>query len=265
MDAKLKEIIKNSGNNLHLAIANLLESKDWEVDLNSYYYDDTADKPREIDIIAKKEIEVIDFNQPIDRFMAFLFIECKYFTNEIAFRMWPTKKENKAQAIILQNINKEEVMQNSFGSIHHYGKLTNVGKIYDTHKDTDNAVFSAITQTVKSLSFFKDRFSKKAIYYPIVIYAGIPGIYKVESENFEELDKLEPTDLTVDINYTYKQFGSNTLSITEFFVDFVHQNRFDKFLGQVEQELSALKNYFLYRHMWEQRQVNKNDDHGETI
>ncbi len=131
MKEDLKEILKKSGNNLHIDVVDLLETMEWEVDLSSYYYDDTANKPREIDIIAQRTIEIFDvFEKVIDRFKIFLFIECKYFKNEVAFRMRKNNDEESKEAIILEGLDKKNLLdsQNLFKN-HHYRQSMFIGKL----------------------------------------------------------------------------------------------------------------------------------------
>ena len=75
MNKELQEVIKKSGNNLHFDVVDFLEDKEWEVGLNSYYYDDTNSKPREIDIVANKCINtLIGTSEPKHRFFVYLLL-----------------------------------------------------------------------------------------------------------------------------------------------------------------------------------------------
>lgn len=56
MEAELKTRIKESGNNLHLDVADFLKRKGWLVDISPYYCDEFTDRPREVDIIATRRI-----------------------------------------------------------------------------------------------------------------------------------------------------------------------------------------------------------------
>jgi hypothetical protein len=64
MDQRLKDAIEHSGNSLHLEVVELLENEGWDPELAVYYCDDITDKPREIDIIATKEIPFLESNSP---------------------------------------------------------------------------------------------------------------------------------------------------------------------------------------------------------
>ncbi len=274
MKPELKKAIQESGNNLHLEIAEFLEKSNWEVDLSSYYCDDTTDKPREIDIIAKKEISVFEGKCPEDyRFWVYLFIECKCFKNEIAFRICQNDLESSQSAIISKgfNFNMKEIFNKTN---HHYLRVDKIAKLYDTYKDkegekserekTEEKVFQAITQPVKSLLFFRDNredkngiSEKRILYYPMVIYRSIPGgitgFYHIEQAKTtnEYLDKLKPTkNLIFGLKYSYPRkilgLAGTSFKIENFCVDFIHQKEFGEYLEMIEkQEVSSVKNHLL--------------------
>ena len=95
-----------------------------------------------------------------------------------------------------------------------------VGKLYDTAAD----LFTAITQPVKSLTFFRDQVTRKGLYYPIVVYSGISGIYHLNSD-MTSLSGLSPQNYSVfELNYSYRNLSSSAkaLQTENFFVEFVH-------------------------------------------
>lgn len=56
MEKTLKKAIEESGNRLHLRVADLLTKGGWTVQLSPYYVDELTTAPREIDIIASRRI-----------------------------------------------------------------------------------------------------------------------------------------------------------------------------------------------------------------
>ncbi len=245
MDIKLENIIKNSGNNLHLEIAQYLEQSGWRVDLSSYYYDDTTNKPREIDIVARKHIEITDIrgSQVVDAFEVCLFIECKYFKNEIAFRLHQNSNGENTKGIIVEGFNKDELMyQTGLENSHHYLNVEKVAKLYDAQSDEQNDIFNAITQPIKSLVFFKDREPKKGFYYPVVVYSGINGIYPVEQADLANLQGLQQLkNIIFGVNYSYRSTASGALENQYFCVDFVHKGDFQRFLQFVDSEMGTVR------------------------
>lgn len=258
MTQDLKDLLEKSGNNLHLEVADILESKGWDIDLSSYYYDDTENKPREIDIIATRNEGVGseakgESGKPIDKFDISLYIECKYFTKDIAFRMLPIGGLEQAAALHLNELNKEELVdflnREADYLKNHYFDTKSVGKLHDTEIET--TVFNALTQPIKSLVFSKDgedHIKLNKIYVPIVVYSGIDGIYPIQGS--QDLDKLQPLQhLPYGLNYAYRNVHTGFLKREYFIVDFVHKDIFNKFLThRVQNDIGGIRRYLGTKH-----------------
>lgn len=226
-----------------MRVINRLEHLEWDVEISAYYYDDTTNKPRECDIIAQKEIQVKPIGPVVDKFKVFLFIECKHFKGEVAFRMHQSHPEAKAMkdiksAIIIYDINKEKALKNIN---HHYLWQKNIAKLYDS-VDEEKNIFNAITQSVKSLTFFKERQPEKGLYYPVVVYSGIDGIYPIDSTDLSLLQTLTPEKyLILGLNYSYRSVVSGFLETQYFLIDFVHESEFINYLQTISRDADALK------------------------
>jgi len=255
MRKDFKKIIEESGNNLHIDTVDLLERMQWDVDLSSYYYDDTANKPREIDIIAQKNVEVIDDPEKgvISQFKLFLFIECKYFKNEVAFWMRPNREGEAKEAMIIEAIRSVDewdkkliLEEEGLFREHHYLREGFIGKLYDSKNE--KPIFDALTQPIKSLTFFKERRAEKGIYYPIVVYSGIEGIYAIKRKG-ADLDKLEPKkELIFGLNYSYRSVVDNKLKTNHFYIDFIHQGGLGDFVEEIIRgESSELQKYLFWK------------------
>lgn len=267
MNPKLKEAIKNSGNNLHLKVAEFLESLDWDTDISAYYCDDITEKPREIDIIASKDIPFVDDGNKIPekayRFSIYLLVECKNFKNEIAFRMRKNNLQDSKSAIMtsITDAEKEELLEKTnLDKNHHYLIKNKVAKLYDTFGAKNSDVFDAIIQPIKSLIFFENRMPEikeyrpnKALFYPIVVYEGIPGFYLIEKSinTDKELDKLKEADnnLIFGLNYSYSETlfnvsGKRFIPKRPFCVDFIHFDKFGEFLKIIDSEINEIRGYF---------------------
>lgn len=245
MNQKLKETIQKSGNNLHMRVVEFFENQKWEVDLSSYYYDDTTAKPREIDIIASKQFDVSDHGgNRVGSFEVSLFVECKYFKNDIAFRMHQAKKEDMREAMIFNGFNKTEVL-NAPNAHHHYLDELRIAKLYDTAQDEQNQIFDAITKPAKALIFFKERKQIRGIFYPIVVYEGISGFYLLNRESeIKELDNLKPSQYAIfGFNYSYKSLG-NELKKQYLCVEFISLKELEKYLKLIStKEIATLQQY----------------------
>jgi hypothetical protein len=240
-EERLEDILKVSGNNLHLRVAMVLKNSGWEVDLSSYYYDDTTEKPREIDIIAYKNTKVTTPLPMRDTtFRTSLFIDCKHFKEEIGFRMQPAVSGRKAMKAVGLN-SSSGASEDRLYEHHHYAEEKSVGKLYDTVADSH--LFTAITQPVKSLTFFRHQITRRGLYYPIVVYSGISGIYQLNSD-MTSLSGLSPKNYSVfELNYSYRNLSSpaKTLHTETFFVEFVHEDEFPNLLRWLEQDVANFK------------------------
>ncbi|MDO8593205.1 MAG: hypothetical protein Q7R92_05625 [bacterium] len=231
MEKNLEKIIEKSGNNLHIKVVELLESLKWDVELSSYYYDDTTGKPREIDIVAKKRV---DINFSGNNFFIFLFIECKYFKNEIAFRLHRNDKDKSKKAIILNSIYQDGIFTRT-NSVHHYLVRDKISKLYDSSGNSD--VFLAFTQAAKSLLFFKYAQGIRGIYYPLVVYGGVSGIYEIENVN--DLNNKQSVKHSIfGFDYWYRWREENAFTSQYFCVDFLH---FDVLKDFIEKTLETEK------------------------
>ncbi len=251
MEKKLKEAIKNSGNNLHLEVAGFLGGSGWDVDLSSYYCDDITDKPREIDIVAKKKIDIDGEN---DSFFVYLFLECKYLKNEGAFRMNLNSDQSAVSAIILNGLNKDEILRESeWKKSHHYLKAEYIAKLFDfSDNETQRAVFDGVTQPIKALLSFRRKMPPKYVCYPVVVYRGIDGFYLInKAQNTDaELDVLQKKNyLIFGVKYSFKTLSSpiSLFSEADFYVDFIHQDILKDYLGCVEDEIAELKRYLCFQ------------------
>ena len=75
----VQKIIEKSGNSFHSRVVKLLRDEKWTVLVSPYYSDNFTDKPREIDVIAERNLDVSDFIRDwLGTLNVRLFIECKY-------------------------------------------------------------------------------------------------------------------------------------------------------------------------------------------
>jgi len=287
MKSELKETIKNSGNNLHLEIVETLKDKGWDIDISAYYCDDITNKPREIDIVAKKRIPIFkDKNPEIIKkynFPIFLFLECKNFQNQIAFRVVDSLFDISKSAINSQtkNFNIEQILnETELKNKHHYLVNKKVAKLYDVpykslkkkkiDERLDGQIFESITQPIKSLIFFtREGDISKGVFYPVVIYRGIPGFYIIEKgkNTDRNLDKLKPVkNLIFGLKYSYREIIGGVAGAfyrtSNFLIDFVHQNEFEKFLQSIEEnEITEIKKYLLDAgNKWKEENSTRSDE-----
>lgn len=253
MNPNLKKAIRESGNNLHLKVVDILKAKNIkDINLSCYYYDDAMLKPREIDIIAKHTCRSFESQQFDSRaiFDINLFIECKHFKEEISFRPFPATPTECQNAILIKPFflldaskaipaimadTKGHVFENSgLKDSHHHSKIANVGRLNDTCQSQEENLFKGITQPVKSF-IFNESSLNQGLSYLIVVYEGINGIYEIKEQDYGEdyLDGLTPEKIsTLGIKYSYRDSFGNMQENSDFFIDFVHIDEFNSYLEQ---------------------------------
>lgn len=267
MEQELKNAIRESGNNLHLEVAKFLKDLGWSVDISPYYCDDFTDKPREVDIIATRKIQILIGAQPEDTknwFNVVLFIECKNFTKNINFRVFDND-EGMSKEILCRcacNLQIGNILKNStLLNNHHYLTESNTAKLYEFEKESksrneqNDDIFKAMTQSVKSFLFFKEKKSgdvRGSINYPLIIYDKIDGIHAMYKNDTEDsyLDSLKKEKRAIFyLRYSYPKttFGVPGIQYPteDFYIDFVHKDELSKFLEDIEKnEIEKIKEFF---------------------
>lgn len=239
MTEQVKKIIEGSGNNLHFEVVEILERNNWEVEISPYYVDDLSGKPREVDIIARREIGLDDFTTPtahqtmkLPVFWAILCIECKHLKDPVVF--WMHKNSKYKNALASYNLDLEELLRNAEEEFHYKSFGSKVAKLYDTTKDQENNIFNAITQPIKSLLWYQQQTSLKGIYYPIFIYDGQDKLHIKDGDARE--------DIIIHLNYVYKMFPMARSKSKDFYVDILHKTMFEDFLNKkLEPEILSVK------------------------
>jgi len=262
---EFQELIEKSGHNLHLEVAELLRSTGWEVEISPYYYDEIANKPREIDIIAKKLIKVRDNpdipSEPdIDRYKINLFIECKYLDGEIVFWSDETSSDKIKEAInnsILElNINSDDFRENHHYLKHSWRKITKLFETKQKEKGSNqDIIFSAFTQAIKALICFRDQKREIGIYYPMVVYEtkGKNALFSKEKPvGYDLIDNF-----LLEINYTHKKLTEPILKTETFLVDFINKDDLDLFLRNDLQEEIREINEILRFKSYSKKRSNK--------
>lgn len=264
----MEKFLKNSSNKLHFRIKSEIENLGWSVSISPYFYDDTTEKPREIDIVAYKKFPINDVyeNQKrISDIHTFLFIECKWFPNNIYFWVENYKKEEVRASILIDGLDKEKIFKESnLLNEHHYFVDKKNAKLWDVSGDHQNKlIFDAITKSVKTLIFeqeYKKDYDKKYVfYYPVVVYGGLNNFYLIENENQiikeETFNAVE--DLIFYLNYSYKR-KDGSFKPQGFCVDIINEKNIQKFIKKVEREADIVSDYLSLEREISRSTLNKN-------
>lgn len=261
---KILKIIKNSGNDFHLKVVGIFENinldldneQQWVVEVSPYYNDPTADKPREIDIIAERIFEDKAFRGNSEKLKVRLFIECKYINKPVVF--WFREKnftiaENLAKDNDILNrednlyLKNESVIPNV---IHHYIKDNEIVKLFSGEKDI---FYTAINQALNALIFFDEhRDSTNVMNYPIIVVNSFDNLYRrVDSDNgYVGIDK----NFQIEVYYSYKNVSKE--NVTKYFlIDVVSLDNLNEFLDQLEKnDITILKKKLVFDQTFRKRQ-----------
>jgi hypothetical protein len=249
----IDEAIAESGNNLHIRVIDYLKKDGWEVSVSTYYRDDIQDVPREIDIIAVKSemIQALDVFDQGNRkkFTTVLVIECKYFADDVAFRMFPNDKSKVNDALLWDGfINKQDIFRPD-GIKHHYNDAEFIAVLYDTIKSEHNkSIFDAITQPIKALTFLLDSQAIKSdaiVYYPVVVYGTKNKVYTLEGSDLN--NKKETEQFLFGLNYAYQNRSNGRSGNKFYYIDFLHENKLSKYIEDLKKETQPIKDDIVYK------------------
>ena len=173
-----------------------MREKNWTVLISPYYNDNITDKPREIDIIAEKEFDVMEplFRKYLGTLLVRLFIECKYIHKEIAF-WFDNKDEESAIKRIMKDTSLKHPDENVFIKEHHYYTSKEVAKLSasDSDKSPDKEIiYKALNQSLNAMVYYKSSPSAilakrsgralRIVNYPLILCNSFDKLYRVNSE-----------------------------------------------------------------------------------
>jgi hypothetical protein len=256
----IKNIISHSGNSFHFKVLNYLEKKKWKMLISPYYSDNITNKPREIDLIAKKmfSLNTPPFRTSCDNAIVTLFFECKYITQKTVF-WFHGKDEEKAKELITKDFPECKNLSTTLD--HHYlsNQNSKAAKLFadERKKSSENeAFYKALNQSLNALIYYRGQgaISNRpqlgsesrtiSAYYPVIICNSFDNLYKVDLSVSDSPSKIEG-DFQLEINYGY--LDTTGKSINEFFlIDIVSFQQIDEYLGKIESDLNVF-NDFLQR------------------
>jgi hypothetical protein len=241
-DDKIKNLIEKSGNTFHFRVLEDLQSNGWDVIVSPYYSDSFTNKPREIDIIAKKNIKSsLPFIERNKLITINLFIECKYIDIETVF-WFHEKNKRKTNDLICRDYWNCRGLDTA--SHHHYLSSDNryVAKLFESlkGKNQDQETFyKAISQSLNSLIYFRDTQNDLnedqkgsgilyEIKYPVILCNSFEKLYMVDQQNSNSYNKINQI-FQLEVNYAY--------------IDQTGRGRSEYFLIDVV-SFDLIKNYF---------------------
>jgi hypothetical protein len=238
--SEVENIIAKSGHNLHEWTVNYLMDEDYRVEISPYYVDAHTDKPREVDIVARKRMRVF---QKTDEHAVnlVLAIDCKYLKQPTVFWAFPNEKNHSALKVTGANL--EELFGNAGeGSFIYFGAepIARLFQSGDRSSDepTTDPIYKACSQAISGAIFAREHSKGPSIIYPVVIVDGPGGLF------FAENPYKEIASLIVHIDYSYySDRDTSKKAVREpFYVLIVRKERVESLKNLLEKEANALRN-----------------------
>ncbi len=238
---KILEIISKSGNDLHQDVVDLFRMNEWEVKSSPYYNDPATNKPREIDIIAKKKISMREWAGDDSRDISVqLYIECKHISGNNVIWFEP-KNISAAEQLAKNNTILHAVEHVGLYSSdrpsrpHHYIEENDVAKRWDKEGHTDG-LYDAMNGSLNGLIFFKENShlspERYIVNYPVIVVDSYTNLYRRDVSHASGYTAItESFQIEVDYSYTDKDKVSKT---AYFLIDVVEKAGLKKFITKLE-------------------------------
>ncbi|MFA5996952.1 MAG: hypothetical protein WC791_00525 [Candidatus Paceibacterota bacterium] len=251
----VEEIMEKSGNGFHSRVVNLLRHQEWIALVSPYYSDNFTDKPREIDIIARKEFDVNEYlNDHLGELNIELFIECKYINGDTIF-WFDNKNISRAIERTMVDTGMEHPRKNTRIMQLHYLDDVPVAKLFSSEKsrnEDSELMNKAINQNLNALVYYRGRndiFPKdprnsnvlRRVPYPIIVVNSFDHFYCTNMDDGTEKVEQITEPFQLEINYAY--VDKDRVGRNEYFlIDVVSIDMLEKFLLMLENKnISVIK------------------------
>lgn len=215
---------------LEKEVQEILKSDEWQILANSYYTDPNSNKPREKDIIAKKNLENYDL---------ILFFECKLISEETEIFSKGKVKELK-KSLITHAIPHADIPEIEDNRATHFYKYVD----YFESKDSRDYFFKAINQNLQSFSAYRKNNQRASVCYLIVVYSGyvFQKIDSMRQQCDNALIKIETMDDTFN------------LPNNECLIEIVEITKLKNLLHEIKNDVNRInQSAILYRRMGQNR------------
>lgn len=241
----IKDILAKSGNSFHLQVSDFLKKDGWYVTVSQYYTDNFTDKPREIDILAEKQIEVKnEYGDWGGTVTVQVFVECKYVSKPMVI-WYDDKNMDKAIQKAVSDAKLGNPKQYNDYQRHHFCvPADKVVKLFASQKPNseNEPFFMAVNQSLNALIHHRkfgltmphDKQSRKnlaTLRYPVIVCNTFENIYTanqlpgVEGNHPENAFQLE-------VNYAYP--AKDTAQNEYFLIDVVEFQKLGELLRIIE-------------------------------
>jgi hypothetical protein len=194
------------------------------------------------------KIPVCDtFGNEKDAFWIHLVVECKHLSKSVAFYEFSNQPPfNPVDAIRTGSLNRSEIIDGmTLEREHHYVQAGNTtARLYELERgevaSARDEIYKATIQAIKALIFQETSFQTqpegRALYYPIVIYDGLDGIFSLDGSkpNIESAE-LKKQHLYA-LQYAYRDINSSSVRKEWFMIDFVHVSALPDLLTNIRKD-----------------------------
>lgn len=248
-----------SGTNLEVDIAEKLRNFWWWVKTKQHYLDPFENKPREIDIIASRKIEINDkFSSESVVFEMKLFFECKYLPDVKGLYVRNNDINKNLESFL--NLSVYNDLCGDF--FHTYRKISDYYSnhryliqkeiVYDSSDNSEKWFWvPAIKQVIHGMMSKNHKSNETySVEYGIIIADNSKKIslrrdWKRENDNF-----TQPLLFWID-------YVSTSGRSVFYLVDVISLDQLDNFLLERWQEFDLLKNEIVIHASWERQKINQ--------
>lgn len=236
----VEKIIRASGHNLHTNVVEALKDAGYQVEISPYYVDAHTDKPREVDVVARKAVRVYrDSEEHVVNLV--LALDCKYMMNPAVF--WTFPNENPLASLKVLGLNLQELIQKVGMNRFAYFTTNKIARLFQSGSSSGEPVadpiYKACAQAISGTIFAREHSAEPAIIYPLVIADG-PGKF-FHADTPEE----ERSSVIVHIDYSYyPDRATDKKPVREpFYVWLIRKEQLSKALELIEHEVEGLRGY----------------------
>lgn len=237
----IRDIINNSGNSFQCEVVNFLRKDKWSVLVSPFYNDNVSEKPREIDVIAEKSFDLIDFGNFIGTLTVKFIIECKYINKDVVF-WFDDKNMIEAEQRVIRDTNLKPTDENIHTKEHHYLTNSLVAKLFSSNQDKfieNEIIYKAINQCLNAMISYRNQHSiipnqRKnllTVTYPIILCNSFDKFYQIKMG--EDVYSKINNNFQLEVNYAY--LNQTKFNINEYFlIDVIESTKFEKYLKELE-------------------------------
>ena len=239
--SEVETLISKSGHNLHAWAAEYFADADYKVEISPYYVDAHTDKPREVDIVARKRIRIFDDSDEYAVNLV-LAIDCKYLKQPAVFWGFPNEKNHAA--LKLMGCNLQELFAKVGAGSFLYFSAEPVARLFQSgdrpaDEPVSDPIYRACAQAISGTIFAREHSNDTSLFYPVVVVDGPGQLF------FADNPHKEIASLIVHIDYSYYPDRNTTRKPVRepFYVLIVRKEGVGSLRHVLEREANELKRY----------------------